>query len=67
MQSAIAPETVSDKERSSIAPSLESRPVADVEALLASLPKFRDEEVQALGSALREDRNQRRSSLEGGL
>ncbi len=64
MQSIISPEAASDKEKMVVAPAPEGKPVTDVEAFLASLPQFGDEEVQALASALHEDRAQRRSSSE---
>ncbi len=67
MQSMISHEAASDKEKMAVAHPLESSPVMDIEAFLASLPQFGDEEVQALTSAFHEDRAQRRSSSEGEL
>lgn len=67
MQSTITPETASDKARPPTAPPLEMKPVTDVEAFLASLPKFTDEEVRAFEAAVRENRAQRRSSSEDRL
>lgn len=37
-------------------------PVAEINALLAGLPKFTDEEVKALEEAIAEDRAQRRAA-----
>ena len=43
-------------------PQIGSQPVTDIEAFLARLPKFTDEEVEALNKAIAEDRAERRAA-----
>jgi hypothetical protein len=62
-QTLTAPQTADEEETSGITLALPSgQPVTDIEAFLASVPKFMDEEVKALEEAIIGDRAERRAT-----